>query len=131
MATVRRIFRMIAEGSSVNGTVMALEAAKILPPRGARWQRTFVRSCVFDDVYRPHTFEELEALVSPQVRARLDPDRAYGIWWYNRRSAQRTSVLHQNPGGGRRYVTRTRYSEKPREEWITVPVPTPASPKKS
>jgi DNA invertase Pin-like site-specific DNA recombinase len=31
---VRRIFRMIADGSSVNGARMALEAAKVSPPRG-------------------------------------------------------------------------------------------------
>jgi site-specific DNA recombinase len=84
---VRRIFRMIAEGSSVNGARTALEAAKIPPPRGVLWQRTFIRECIFDDVYKPHSFEEVASLVSPQVASRLDSERSYGIWWYNRRTA--------------------------------------------
>jgi site-specific DNA recombinase len=65
MAVVRRIFHMIGEGSSVSGARAALEAEKIPPPRGVRWQRTFVRECIFDDVYKPHSFEEVAALVSP------------------------------------------------------------------
>ncbi len=113
---VRRIFRMIVEGSSVNGTKTTLEAAKVPPPRGLLWQRTFIRECIFDDVYKPHSFEEVAALVSPQVASRLDPERSYGIWWYNRRDAQRTRVLDEKPGGERRYVTRTRYTEKSREK---------------
>jgi site-specific DNA recombinase len=63
------------------------------------------------------------------VAARLDPDRLYGIWWYNRRQVQRTRVLQDNPDGERRYVTRTRYADKPREEWIAVPVPDAGVPK--
>jgi site-specific DNA recombinase len=124
MAIVRRILEMFGtEGSSVYGVRAALDAANIPPPRGVHWTRTFIRGCVFDDVYKPHTFEEVAALVSPQVAARLDPERPYGIWWYNRRDARRTRVLEENPGGERRYVTRTRYADKPREEWIAVPVP--------
>jgi hypothetical protein len=75
---------MIGEGSSVHGAWAALEAAKIPPPRGVRWQRTFVRGCIFDDVYKPHSFEEVAALISPEVAARLDPSKYYGVWWYNR-----------------------------------------------
>ena len=36
--------------------------------------------------------------------------------------AQRTCVLDEKLGGERRYVTRTRYTEKPHQEWIAVPV---------
>ncbi len=129
MRVVRRIFRMIGEGTSVNGTKVALEAANVPPPRGVHWQRTFIRACVFDDVYKPYTFEELRALVSPQVLAHLDPERSYGIWWYNRRDVQRTRVLDENPDGKRRYVNRTHYAEKPRAEWIAVPVPNAGVPR--
>jgi hypothetical protein len=93
------------------------------------WTRTFIRACVFDDAYKPHTFEEVAALVSPQVMARLDPKRSYGIWWYDRRHAQRTRVLEEGLGGERRYVARTHYADKPREEWIAVPVPDAGVPK--
>ena len=38
-----------------------------------------------DDVYRPHSYEEMRTLVetgqlSPDVAARLDPKKCYGIW---------------------------------------------------
>jgi site-specific DNA recombinase len=122
MAVVRRIFHMIGEGFSIHGARAALEEARIPPPRGARWQRTFVRECVFDDVYRPHSFEEVAYLVSPEVAARLDPSKNYGVWWYNRRRAVRTRVPQHTPAG-RQYKERTRYTEKPRGEWIAVPVP--------
>jgi hypothetical protein len=80
-------------------------------------------------VYKPHSLEEVAVLVSPQVALRLDSERSYGIWWYNRRDAQRTRVLNENPVGEQRYVTRTRYVEKPREEWIAEPVPDAGVPK--
>ncbi len=132
MATVRRIFEMIgAEGSSIYGVKAALETAKVPPPRGVLWQRPFIRGCVFDDVYKPHTFEEVAALVSPQVAARLDPDRLYGVWWYNRREVQRRRVLEEGPDGERRYVTRTHYADKPREEWIAIPAPDAGVPKET
>jgi hypothetical protein len=122
MEVVRRIFRMIGKGYSVHGAWVALEAGKIPPPRGVRWQRTFVRECIFDDVYKPHSFEKVAALVSPEVAARLDPSKYYGVWWYNRRRAKRTRVP-EHTSSGRHYRERTRYTEKPREEWIAVPVP--------
>jgi hypothetical protein len=132
MATVRRIFEMFGtEGSSVYSVKAALDASNVPPPgkavgKGAYWTRPFIRGCVFDDVYKPHTFEEVAALVSPQVAKHLDPDRLYGIWWYNRRSVKRTRVLEDNLDGERRYVNRTRYADKPREEWIAYPSPMPA-----
>ncbi len=132
MATVRRIFEMFgAEGASVYAVKAELDAANVPPPRGVYWTRTFIRACVFDDVYKPHTFEEVAALVSPQVMARLDPKRSHGIWWYNRRHAQRTRVLEEGFEGERRYVARTHYADKPREEWIAVPVPDAGVPKEA
>src|SRR5215211_2503099 len=35
----------------------------------------FFRNCVLDDVYKPHTFKEVQELVSSEVAARLDPHR--------------------------------------------------------
>jgi recombinase len=115
MAVVRRIFHMIGEGSSVSGARAALEAEKIPPPRGVRWQRTFVRECIFDDVYKPHSFEEVAALVSPELATRLDPSKSYGVWWYNRRRAKRTRIPERS-SSERRYKERVRYTDKPRNE---------------
>jgi hypothetical protein len=64
------------------------------------------------DAYLPHTFEEIKALVPPEVAAKLDPTKSYGVDWYNRRG----TVTDAN---GRR----SKGTEKPREEWIAVPVP--------
>jgi hypothetical protein len=68
----------------VYGVKAALDASNVPTPgkalgKGAHWTRPFIRGCIFDDVYKPHTFQEVAALVSPQVAARLDPDRLYGI----------------------------------------------------
>jgi site-specific DNA recombinase len=128
ITVVRRIFRMIGEGSSVNGTRAALEADRIPPPRGMRWQRNFVRECIFDDVYKPHSFEEVAALISPEVAARLDPSKSYGVWWYNRRRAKRTRVP-QYTSSGRQYRERTRYTEKPRRNGLPCRSRTPAFPR--
>jgi len=75
-----------------------------------------------DDVYRPHSFEEVEALVSPDVAARLDRSRSYGVWWFNRRRMQTYQVVESDENG-RRYRRRTKTTAKPREQWIAVPVP--------
>jgi hypothetical protein len=38
----------------------------------------------YNDAYRPHTFEEISVLLAPEVAATLDPDKEYGVQWYNR-----------------------------------------------
>ncbi len=122
MALVRRIFSELAAGTSVNGVRAALDADGVPPPaKGTnKWQRTFVRDCAFDDVYAPHTVEELEALgVSPEVLGKLDPARHYGVWWYNRREAKTVRI----PLGGGRYRKGKQIRKKPKREWIPVPVP--------
>ncbi|MDQ3842121.1 MAG: recombinase family protein [Actinomycetota bacterium] len=107
MATVRRIFEMFgAECFSVYGVKAALDASNVPTPgkavgKGMHWTRAFIRGCIFDDVYKPHTHEEVAALVSPQVAACLDPYRLYGIWWYNRRevSARASSRITRTASG--------------------------------
>ncbi len=119
MAVVRRILTSLARGSSVNGIAVALEAEGEPSPNGGRWQRTFVRSCAFDDCYKPHGIDELREIgVATDVLARLDPSTPYGVWWYNRRGVR--TVRLQGPHGARKS---RRVREKPKSEWIPVPVP--------
>jgi site-specific DNA recombinase len=129
MAVVRRIFSEIASGTSVNGVCAALDADGVPPPaKGNKWQRTFVRDCVFDDVYMPHTVKELEALgVSPEVLGKLDPALPYGVWWYNRRETKTVRV----PIGGGRYCKGKQIRKKPKSKWIAVPVPTSGVPREA
>jgi site-specific DNA recombinase len=121
MAVVRQIFSELASGTSVNGICAALDADGVLPPAKGKtkWQRTFVRDCAFDDVYAPHTVEELKALgVSHEVLGKLDASRLYGVWWYNRRESRAVRV----PLGGGRYRKGKQIRKKPKGEWIPVPV---------
>src|SRR3712207_2840098 len=87
MRVVRRIFEMVGvEGASLRAVRKALEAEGLPTPGGKkRWSQMFVRSAILDDVYRPHAHEELAALVTPKVAARLDPGRSHGVYWYNTR----------------------------------------------
>jgi site-specific DNA recombinase len=123
MIVVRRIFREVADGTTLQAIALKLEREGVPTPQGAKfWDRSFFRHCVFDDVYRPHSFDEVEAVVSPQVAARLDPSKEYGLWWFNRRRMTSTPVSEVS-GDGRRYGKRYSSYTKPKEEWIAVPVP--------
>jgi site-specific DNA recombinase len=125
MQVVRRIFRMVgAEGDSLNGVKKTFDREGIPTPRGSRyWGNTFIQRVVTDDVYKPHTFEEVKALVSPEVASRLDPDKSYGVWWFNRRRRTEKQVSEIASDGRRRYVRRSTTTQKPKEEWIAIPVP--------
>src|SRR5215208_7686769 len=123
MVNVRRIFRMVAGGQSLNAVHRAFDRERIPTPGGGkRWDRAFFRIAVLDDVYRPHTYEEIKELVSPDVAARLDPEQQYGVWWYNRLRT-RSRQVSEPTENGRRYRTEVRFTEKPKEEWVAVPVP--------
>src|SRR5919202_1765450 len=69
MAVVRRIFCMIgAEGSPLYAAKKTLEREGVLAPNGDRyWNTTSIREIVLNDVYKPHTFEQIRELVSLEV----------------------------------------------------------------
>ena len=137
MAVVRRIFAMVADGLPLNAVAERLTREGVELPysgyRGVRrWNVTFIRDCIVgDDVYRPHTFDEVSMMVRPEVASRLDPNRDYGIWWFNRRRSKTTQVSVPDGNGGRRYKRRVRYTKRPREEWIAVPVPDSGVPRET
>jgi len=111
------------KGRSLNSVAKTLEQQSVPTPKGAKhWDRSFFKKCVLDDVYNPHTFEEVKSVVSAEVAARLDPSKHYGLWWFNRRGLKIQQV--SEPGAdGRRYRKTYRWHHKPKEEWIAVPVP--------
>ena len=70
------------------------------------WGQFFIREAI-NDAYRPHSREEIENLVakgqmSPEVASRLDPDKRYGIWWFNRRRIKTHHEAVNGPDGKRR-----------------------------
>jgi site-specific DNA recombinase len=124
MRVVKRIFYMAGvEGRSLRGILKALAAEGVrTPTRKEVWSTTIIRNFIGDDVYKPHTYKEVAELVAPEVLARLDPERCYGIWWFNRRKTvtTQTSVIGRN---GKEYKRQTKRTPRVREEWIAVPVP--------
>jgi site-specific DNA recombinase len=124
MRVVTRIFRMVGtEGHSMNAVFKTFERERLPTPGGGKhWDRAFFRIAILDDVYKPHTYQEVEKLVSPEVAAGLDREKLYGIWWYNRLRV-RTRQVSEASENGRRYRREARFTVKPKEEWVAVPVP--------
>jgi len=124
MRVIRRIFHSVGvQQLPLNAVKRSLEAESILAPSGNRnWTPWVIRGFVLDDVYNPHTLEEVEGLVTPQVAATMDPNKRYGIWWFNRERWTSEQVCEVSADT---YVYRRKVKTvpKPREEWIAVPVP--------
>jgi hypothetical protein len=124
MATVEKIFHMASEGCGVGKIQSRLYAEGIPSPSGGEvWDRRVLRKIVASDDYRPLTFEEIAKLVAPEVGARLDPSKEYGIQWYNRDKIITRTVSEPDGNGGRRYMKRKTHVRRPREEWVAIPVP--------
>jgi site-specific DNA recombinase len=124
MEVVKRIFYMVGvQGESLRAVANTLEREGLPTPKRAKhWNRSFFRTCIRDDVYRPHSFEEVKTVVAPGVAARLDPDRRYGLWWFNR-LGHKVRQVSEHSANGRRYRKTHDWYQKPKEEWIAVPVP--------
>jgi site-specific DNA recombinase len=120
---VRRIFSELAEGGSVFGVSQALMREGVPAPAGGEnWNHNAIRRIVLSDLYKPHTYDEIAPLVSPEVAAKLDAGKAYGIWWFNTKRITRNYVSKLG-ANGKEYVEQQRSKAKPKEEWIAVPVP--------
>ncbi len=133
MSVVRRVFYLVGvEGLPLHHVKklfdregVALPPAKLpknRSPRPRHWSKQFIRACILDDVYRPLTFQEIKELVTPEVAARLDPEKRYGVWWFNVRRTI-TKQVAETGSNGRSYRQRSTTIIKPKEEWVAVPVP--------
>src|SRR5215203_2386787 len=125
MRIVEKIFRMAASGMGPKAIQTCLYAEGIPSPTGnAMWPHRILKvQLVLNDLYKPHTRDELLSLVSTEVAAKLDPDKLYGIWWYNRRNVTKSYDSEPDGDAGKRYVTRTSVRTRDKREWIAVPVP--------
>src|SRR5215207_1222148 len=129
MIVVKRIFRMVGtEGVAIRGVKRIFERDGLPTPEGKKiWGQFFIREAIRDDAYRPHSWKEIERLVAKgqmdaEVASRLDPQKRYGIWWFNRRRTQTYQEAVSGPEG-KRYKRRVKITPRPEEEWIAVPVP--------
>jgi site-specific DNA recombinase len=124
MQIIRRIFRMVGvEKLALNAVKRTLEAEGVTTPTGnRRWHTRGLRELVLSDVYRPHSYEEIKELVPLAVAAKLDPEKRYGIWWFNRERITRRKVAEPSLNG-RVYREKVKATTRPKEEWIAVPVP--------
>lgn len=116
MENVRRVFEMVAGGASLRSVKRTFEREGVPSPFGKpTWSAYMVRRIILQDAYRPHSRLELEGLVeegllTPEVLESLDPKREYGVAWYGKAEVRRT-----------RHGRKSR--ERPRDQWIAVPVP--------
>jgi site-specific DNA recombinase len=124
MGIVRRMFYLVGvEGAPMYRVKKIFEGEGIRSPQGKRfWNSYFIRTRILDDVYRPHTYDEISELLAPEVAARLDPTKSYGVCWFNRRRTRRVQVSEPGPNG-RLYRKRGKVTLKQKDEWIAVPVP--------
>jgi hypothetical protein len=124
MPIVREIFRMIgAEGEPIYAAKKELERRGISTPYGKRgWSQAYIRKIVQSDVYRPHAYDEIAPLVAPEVAAKLDEEKRYGIWWWGRKRHIQKQTSESTPEG-RRYRKSKRSRWNSQEAWIAVPVP--------
>jgi hypothetical protein len=115
MAAVRRIFDLVGNGASIRSVPRTLSSEGHSAPEASRsWSLRGVRKVVGNDVYLPHTHEQLsaladEGLLAPDVFRRLDKDRSYGVAWFNR--TRRTTTKEPLPEGG--YRKRSHIVERP------------------
>jgi site-specific DNA recombinase len=124
LAVVKQIFQMAADGLGTAAIQARLHAESVPAPRGGQtWYRQVIRRLIASDVYRPHTVEEIADMVTPEALGRLDPEKQYGVQWYNRQKVERESISEPDGNGGRRYKKRRVVTWKPREEWVAIPVP--------
>jgi site-specific DNA recombinase len=121
MWIVRRVFQEVADGAGLYHVKRALETDAVPSPSGGRlWSRSTLRDFVRKDAYFPRTHTEISALVAPEVAAGLDPERSHGVAWASRHDWR---ILGRKRRADGTYRDRRKRSEKPREEWIAVPVP--------
>ncbi len=92
------------------------------------WSQTYLKKLIMQDAYRPHTHEEIAALVSADVADKLDPDSSYGILWYGRQRHHHGQRSENGPNG-RAYRKTKKSVSVGREKWIAVPIPAAGIPR--
>ncbi len=122
MEIASEIFHKLADGKTIYEVATVLKKRGIKSPRGGLWHRSSIRPFALHDVYKAHSVEELVPYVSESVLSKLDPQKSYGIFWYNRHRKE-TKPISTIKNGEKVYQNQITLIEKPREEWVAIPVP--------
>ena len=61
-------------------------------------------------------------MITPEVAGRLDQNKRYGVWWFNRERISRKQIAESSPNS-RLYRKTAKTTAKSKEDWIAVPVP--------
>jgi len=119
MNTVRRMYEMMAGGSSLKGVCRALDTDGIpTPGQSPYWNPITVRRLLLKDLYLPHTTDELLALgVAADVVSGLDPGKRYGVAYYGKDRVSKASRKKREQGKHRTF------KRQQRDDWIPIPVP--------
>ncbi len=122
MDNVRTIYDRAANNESLEKIRRRLDEKGIPSPgrSASGWNKKSVRDILVNDLYKPHTFEEVASLVGESVSAELDPESFYGLWTFNRRKTTKRREWSEDKN---KYVNRYKSVQNPRGEWLFVPVP--------
>ena len=120
--TIRGIYLKVAQGFSINSVARVLGERSVPSASGGEWTKNMVRALLRRDVYFPFRVDEIEPYVSPTVLKTLDPEKHYGIYWFNRERTKTTQVSAV-VGGEKVYRSKVESETRPESEWIAVPVP--------
>lgn len=122
MEAVRSMFAGASGGESVDAIRTRLADSGLPSPGRSEkgWNKTTIRNILRNDLYAPHTFDEVAALVSDEVAGTLDVGLVYGLWTWNRRKTTKRKEWDEEKG---KYVDRYTTEERDRSEMVFVPVP--------
>lgn len=81
MATVRRIFKMIYEGRSIQAVKKILDSEGVPTPGNSKfWNPITIRRILLNDLYKPFTVAEIKDKIGADVGGSCG-NSSYGIWY--------------------------------------------------
>lgn len=118
MALVRRVFEMASRGTSLKSIADTFDREGIPTPGGGRyWDRSVLKSWIFDDAYKPHSHAQASSIVGHELRG-----DSYGILWWGKRQTSTRQVSELTPEG-RRYRKRYNHRITDESERVALAVP--------
>ena len=103
---VIRYFEEAAALSNASPTGQPDTERLAAPANGPVWDINVIKRLVLNDLYKPHTYQEMADLLGPEALARLEPGGLYGVQWHNRRKTATRTVSEPDGNGGRIYRRR-------------------------